>query len=65
MLEIVRHWLRTGEILPPAKGDNTYIGFPQIGDIEGLLMAEKLRYEGLPVTFCMGEFCRIKENING
>ena len=62
MLEIVEHWLRTGEILPPAKGDDTYIGFPQIGDMAGLFIAERLRERGLRVVFSMGEFCRIKES---
>jgi hypothetical protein len=49
--EIIEHWVATGEILAPAKGDDTYLGFPSIGDREGLELAA-----ATGTAFIMGEF---------
>jgi hypothetical protein len=49
--EIIRHWLQTGEILPPAKGNETYLGFPVISEAEGQALAK-----ATGTAFIMGEF---------
>lgn len=49
--ELIEHWLKTGEVLPPCRGNNTYLGFPTISNKEGLELA---KITG--TWFHMGEF---------
>lgn len=51
--EIINHWLTTGEILSPAKGDATYIGFPSTSEKEGAQLAKDTN-----TVFMMGEFVK-------
>lgn len=49
--EIIEHWLRSGVVLPPAKGDFSYLGFPSLSEAEGQELAK-----ATGTAFVMGEF---------
>ena len=51
--DIIDHWVKTGEILSPAKGDATYLSFPSLFEAEGQKLAEATN-----TVFVMGEFVK-------